>query len=56
MALRPVQLVCREDRFDRLLVDLAAHELDVVISDAPVPPGAAVRAFDAARGDVFARN
>ena len=41
----PVQLVCREDRFDRLLVDLAAHELDVVISDAPVPPGAAVRAF-----------
>jgi len=42
----PVQLICREDRFDRLLVDLAAHDLDVVIADAPVPPGAAVRAFN----------
>jgi LysR family transcriptional activator of nhaA len=36
-------LVCREDRFDRLLADLAAHELDVVLADAPVPPGGAVR-------------
>ena len=41
----PVTLVCREDRFERLLADLAAHELDVVIADAPVPPGSAVRAF-----------
>ncbi len=44
-------LVCREDRFDRLLADLAAHELDVVIADAPVPPGAAVRAFSHLLGE-----
>ena len=44
-------LVCREDRFDRLLADLAAHELDVVIADAPVPPGAAVRAYSHLLGE-----
>jgi len=41
-----VHLICREGRFERLLADLAGHELDVVISDAPVPPGAVVRAFN----------
>ncbi|MEZ4402839.1 MAG: LysR substrate-binding domain-containing protein [Kofleriaceae bacterium] len=46
-----VTLVCREDRFDRLLADLAAHELDVVIADAPVPPGAAVRAYNHLLGE-----
>jgi LysR family transcriptional activator of nhaA len=44
-------LVCREDRFDRLLADLAAHELDVVLADAPVPPGGAVRAFSHLLGE-----
>jgi len=44
-------LVCREDRFDRLLADLAAHELDVVLADAPVPPGAAVRAYSHLLGE-----
>ncbi|MBK9029947.1 MAG: LysR family transcriptional regulator [Myxococcales bacterium] len=44
-------LVCREDQFDRLLADLAGHELDVVIADAPVPPGAAVRAFSHLLGE-----
>jgi LysR family transcriptional activator of nhaA len=47
---QPLRLICREDRFDRLLADLAAHELDVVIADAPVPPGAAVRAYNHALG------
>lgn len=41
----PATLVCREDRFERLLADLAAGELDVVIADGPVPPGSSVRAF-----------
>ncbi len=41
-----VQLVCHEDRFDRLLADLAAHELDVVIADGPVPSGSPVRAYN----------
>lgn len=33
-----LSLACHEDRFDRLLDSLAAHVLDVVIADAPVPP------------------
>lgn len=37
---------CSEDRIERLLPLLASHELDVVISDVPLPPGAAFRAFN----------
>lgn len=40
-----VRLVCYEDRFDRLLADLALHSLDLVISDAPIPPGASIRGY-----------
>lgn len=47
----PVRLVCHEDDFDRLLADLALHTLDVVISDAPVPPGSNIRAFNHLLGD-----
>lgn len=41
----PVYLVCREDKPERLMAELALHNLDVVISDAPPPPGSNVRAF-----------
>lgn len=41
----PVRLVCREDSYERLLAELSLHTLDVVIADAPVPPGSRVRAF-----------
>lgn len=41
----PVRLVCREDTTERLLADLALHSLDLVISDASVPPGSSIRAF-----------
>src|SRR5690606_23328492 len=37
--------------FDQLLGDLAGHTLDVVLSDAPVPPGSHVRAFDHLLGE-----
>ena len=40
-----VRLICREDSHDQLLADLSLHALDVVIADAPVPPGSKVRAF-----------
>jgi LysR family transcriptional activator of nhaA len=40
----PVRLVCQEDSYENLLASLALHRLDIVISDAPVPPGS-VRAF-----------
>lgn len=47
----PVRLVCYEASFDKLLGDLAMHTLDVVLSDAPVPPGSHVRAFDHLLGE-----
>ena len=47
----PVRLVCYEDGYQRLLADLALHTLDIVISDAPVPPGSNVRAFNHLLGE-----
>lgn len=47
----PVRLVCREDAHENLLVRLAAHELDLVIADAPVSPGSRVRAFSHLLGE-----
>ena len=47
----PVRLVCHEGPLERLLVDLAAHTLDIVISDAPVPSGSSVRAFNHLLGE-----
>jgi LysR family transcriptional activator of nhaA len=41
-----VLMVCREDKVDRLITDLASHALDVVISDSPLPAGSSVRAFN----------
>lgn len=40
------RIVCREWQLDRLLAQLAVHELDMVISDAPVPPSFSVRAYN----------
>jgi LysR family transcriptional activator of nhaA len=42
----PVRLVCREAGLDRLVADLAAHDVDVVLSDAPVTPSLNVRAYN----------
>jgi len=41
-----LQIHCSEDRLDRLLPLLASHELDLVISDIPLQPGSAVKAFN----------
>ncbi|HLL24931.1 MAG TPA: transcriptional activator NhaR [Kofleriaceae bacterium] len=46
-----VSLVCHEESFDRLLSSLAAHVLDVVISDAPVPPDSEKRLFNHVLGE-----
>lgn len=35
----PVRVECVEGKLDRLAADLAVHELDVVLSDAPLPDG-----------------
>jgi len=42
---QPVQLICHEDKPERLLAEMALLGLDLVLSDTPVPPGAKVRAF-----------
>lgn len=47
----PWRLTCLEDRFARLLEQLGAHELDVVIADAPLPPDAGIRAYNHLLGE-----
>jgi LysR family transcriptional activator of nhaA len=47
----PVRLVCYEDTYEKLLADLALHSLDIVISDAPVPSGSSVKAFNHLLGE-----
>ena len=46
-----VLLVCREGRPQQLLVDLATHGLDLVLSDTPVGPEVKVRAFSHLLGE-----
>jgi LysR family transcriptional activator of nhaA len=47
----PLRLVCREDHADRLLAALAVNELDLVPSDAPIPPSVKVRGFSHLLGE-----
>lgn len=47
----PVRLVCREDRPERLLTELASHDLDLVLSDAPAPPLVRVKAYSHLLGE-----
>ena len=42
---RPVRLSCREGTLERLVADLALHEVHVVLSDAPITPSLNVRAY-----------
>lgn len=46
-----VHLVCREDRADRLVAELANHALDVVLTDAPLAPGSGIRAYSHPLGE-----
>ncbi len=48
---RPVRLVCREADLEDLLGDLAAHRLELVLADSPMPPSTAVRAFNHLLGE-----
>lgn len=47
----PLQIVCHEERADRLIAELAMHELDLVLTDAPVGPGLNVRAYNHLLGE-----
>lgn len=46
-----VQLVCVEGRTEDLLSDLAVHRLDVVLSEAPMPPTFNIRAYSHLLGE-----
>jgi len=48
---RTVRVVCREADLDALLGDLAAHRLELVLADRPMPPSAAVRGFNHLLGE-----
>jgi len=41
----PVRIVCRENKLDRLLGELAIHKLDVVLADRPMLSGMDVRGY-----------
>jgi LysR family transcriptional activator of nhaA len=47
----PVRLVCREDKPDRLLGELAVHAFDIVLTDAPAVPSIRIRSFDHLLGE-----
>ena len=47
---RPVRIACREGTLERLVADLAVHEIDVVLSDAPITPSLNIRAYSHALG------
>lgn len=46
-----IEIVCVEDEPQRLYGKLATHDLDLVISDAPLPAGASVKAYSHLLGD-----
>jgi LysR family transcriptional regulator, transcriptional activator of nhaA len=48
---REVRVICRDGRHDRLVAELALHELDVVLSDAPAAGVLKVRAFNHLLGE-----
>lgn len=47
----PIRLICREDRLERLLADLAIHRLDMVLADRPMPPGLDVKGYSHLLGE-----
>jgi len=47
----PVRMVCHEDKFERLLAELAIHRLDMVLGDRPLPPGIDVKGYSHRLGE-----
>ena len=48
---QPVHLICYDGRAEQLLAQLALHELDVVLSDAPAPTQINIRAYNHLLGE-----
>lgn len=46
-----IKIVCWEGRVERLLGELALHSLDIVLTDAPVPPNVSIKAHSHLLGE-----
>ena len=46
-----VRMVCREDKLERLLAELAVHRLDMVVADGPMPAGMDVKGYSHRLGE-----
>ena len=46
-----IHLVCHEDKEDRLLAELAMHNLDVVLTDSPVRKGLSIKVYNHLLGE-----
>jgi LysR family transcriptional activator of nhaA len=46
-----IHLVCHEDKEERLLAELAMHNLDVVLSDSPVRKGLSIKVYNHLLGE-----
>jgi LysR family transcriptional activator of nhaA len=46
-----VRLVCYENKQERLLAELALHNLDVVLSDSPIQKGSSIKAYNHLLGE-----
>lgn len=47
----PIHIVCREDKPERLLAELAVHELDLVLTDSPISPSVKIKAYNHLLGE-----
>jgi len=47
---QPVRVVCREGTLERLVADLAVHDVDIVLSDAAVTPTLDIRTYSHSLG------
>lgn len=43
---RDIRIVCREDNFESLLTDLAAHKLDLILADRQINPTLNIKAYN----------
>jgi LysR family transcriptional regulator, transcriptional activator of nhaA len=47
----PVQIICYEDKAERLLAEISLHGIDLVLSDIPATPSAGARMFNHLLGE-----
>lgn len=47
----PIRMICREDKLDNLLAELAIHRLDMVLADSPLPAQTNVKGYSHRLGD-----